>query len=63
MTASERRAAQDALKTEVGALTRQLTDALNAAAMAELYLDGLPSTMRRVLSTAQIAAQEYAPAD
>ena len=62
MTAAERRAAQDALKAEVGALTRQLTDKLNEALTTDLFPDGLPQNMRRVLSTAQIAAVEYAPA-
>ncbi len=62
MTAAERRAAQKDLQDTVGALARQSTDLLNQALTTELYPDGLPQTLRRVLSTNQIAAVEYGPA-
>lgn len=62
MTAAERRAAQKDLQDTVGALARQSTDLLNQALIDGLYPDGLPQTLRRVLSTNQIAAVEYGPA-
>ena len=67
MTAAERRAAQKDLQDLVGEHSRALTDALNTALTdglypIETYPDGLPTPMRRVLSTTQIAAQAY-PAD
>lgn len=62
MTEAERRAAQKELEAAVGLASRDITDRLNEALTTGLYPDGLPQSLRRVLSTAQIAAVEYGPA-
>ena len=62
MTDAERLAAQKDLQSAVGQSARDITDHLNQALIDGLYADGLPQTLRRLLSTAQIAAVEYGPA-